>query len=200
MKIICHGDSLTEGADIEKAYIWTSLIEHHLRVPVVNHGIGGDTTAGMLSRFPYEVAQQKPAIAILMGGTNDLWWDLDLNLIQANLAAMVSQAKYHDIAPVIGLPLPIRIEKAKAQEWAPPIKGYEHLATQINNLVEALKTTAEQREVPVLDFHHLFLDDQGAVKTSLLLDDGVHASRDGHRVMGVHAVEFIKKVFLFGSM
>ena len=81
MKIICHGDSLTEGVDVEKAYSWTSLVEHNLRVSVVNHGIGGDTTAGMLSRFPYEVAQQQPAIVILMGGTNDLWWDLELNLI-----------------------------------------------------------------------------------------------------------------------
>ena len=83
MKIICHGDSLTEGSDIEKAYTWTSILEHNLRVPVENHGIGGDTTAGMLSRLPYEVVQQQPAIVIFMGGTNDLWWDLELNLIPA---------------------------------------------------------------------------------------------------------------------
>jgi len=197
MKIICHGDSLTEGSDIEKAYNWTSLLEHNLRVSVVNHGIGGDTTAGMLSRFPYEVAQQQPAIVILMGGTNDLWWDLELNLIQANLSAMVSQAKYHDIAPVIGLPLPIWIEKAKAQEWVPPAKGYGHLAAQINNLAEALKATAKQWELPVLDFHHLFLNNQGMVKTSLFLDDGVHASKEGHLVMGVYAADLIKEVFHF---
>ena len=64
---------MTEGSDIEKAYTWSYLIEHNLRVPVLNHGIGGDTTAGMLSRFPLDVVQQLPDIVIFMGDTNDLW-------------------------------------------------------------------------------------------------------------------------------
>lgn len=197
MKIVCHGDSLTEGSDIEKAYTWTSLVEHNLRIPVLNHGIGGDTTAGMLSRLPYEVVQQHPVIVILMGGTNDLWWDLELNLIQANLHAMVCQAKYHGIAPVIGLPLPIWIEKASAQDWEPPAKGYEHLSSQITNLAETLKASADQWEVPVLDFHHLFLNNQGTVNEPLFLEDGLHPSKDGHRVMGVHTAKLIKDVFHF---
>jgi acyl-CoA thioesterase I len=195
MKIICHGDSLTEGSDIEKAYTWSSIVEYNLRIPVLNHGIGGDTTAGMLSRLPYDVVQQQPNIVILMGGTNDLWWDLELNLIQANLSAMVNQAKYHGIAPIIGLPLPFLIEKARAQEWRPPVKGYAHLSSQINHLKENLKTSADQWEVPVLDFHRLFLDDQGMVKMSLFLEDGVHAAKDGHRVMGRYAAKVIRDVF-----
>jgi len=36
-----------------------------------------------------DVVQQQPDIVIFMGGTNDLWWDLELNLIQANLSAMI---------------------------------------------------------------------------------------------------------------
>jgi len=197
MKIICHGDSLTEGKDIENAYTWTSLLEHNLRVPVLNHGIGGDTTAGMLSRLPFEVFQLKPSIVILMGGTNDLWWDLELNLIQANLSAMVCQAKYHGVAPVIGLPLPFWIEKASAQVWEPPVKGYAYLFERINSLVDTFKASADQWEVPVLDFHHLFLNDQGTIKTSLFLEDGVHPSKAGHRVMGVYAAKIIKDVFHF---
>jgi len=58
------------------------------------------------------------------------------------------------------------------QEWVPPAKGYAHLAAQINKLAEALKATAKQWEVPVLDFHHLFLNNQGMVKTSLFLRSG----------------------------
>ena len=195
MKIICHGDSLTEGSDIEKAYTWSSIVEYNLRIPVLNHGIGGDTTAGMLSRLPYEVVPQQPNIVIFMGGTNDLWWDLELNLIQANLSAMVNQAKYHGIAPIIGLPLPFLIDKASSQEWQPPVKGYAHLYSQINHLAENLKTSADEWEVPVLDFHRLFLDDQGMVKMSLFLEDGLHASKIGHRVMGTYAAKVIRDVF-----
>lgn len=197
MKILCHGDSLTEGRDIEKAYTWTGLVEHNLRIQVLNHGIGGDTTAGMLARLPLDVVQPRPDIVIFMGGTNDLWWDLELNLIRANLAAMVSQVQYHGIAPVIGLPLPIWIEKARAGDWEPPVNGYEHLSFRIGELACKLKTSAEQWEVPVLDFHSLFLDDHGSVKTSLFLDDGLHASKNGHRVMGIYAAEVLKDVFHF---
>ncbi len=46
----------------------------------------------MLARFPLDVVSLKPGIVILMGGTNDLWYDLDANLILANLSAMVNQA------------------------------------------------------------------------------------------------------------
>ena len=42
MKTICHGDSLTEGVELEKAYIWSSLLENQLKVSVINHGIIGD--------------------------------------------------------------------------------------------------------------------------------------------------------------
>ena len=48
-RILCHGDSLTEGTDIEAAYRWPSLLQNALGPEVINTGIGGDTTAGQLS-------------------------------------------------------------------------------------------------------------------------------------------------------
>ena len=44
-RILCHGDSLTEGTDIEAAYRWPSLMQNALGAKVSNTGIGGDTTA-----------------------------------------------------------------------------------------------------------------------------------------------------------
>ncbi|MCG8615176.1 MAG: GDSL-type esterase/lipase family protein [Desulfobacterales bacterium] len=197
MKIICHGDSLTEGRDIERAYTWSSLVQNNLEVTVLNHGIGGDTTAGMLSRFPFDIVQQKPDAVIFMGGTNDLWWDLELNLIQANLSAMVCQARYHGIASIVGLPLPIWIDKAREQEWEPPVNGYAHMSSKLSQLVKNLKSSAALWEVPVLNFHSLFLDDQNQVQTSMFLEDGVHAGKDGHRAMAIYAAKVIKEIFHF---
>ena len=42
-KIVCHGDSLTEAADLEKGYVWTALVENRLNLEIINSGIGGDT-------------------------------------------------------------------------------------------------------------------------------------------------------------
>jgi len=105
--IVCHGDSLTEGSDLSPHYAWPRLVENQVNVKVVNSGIGGDTSGGLLARFYPDVVRHKPDMVLIMGGTNDLWWDLDVNLIQANIFAMTCQAEYHNIVPVVGLPLPL---------------------------------------------------------------------------------------------
>lgn len=197
MKIICHGDSLTQGKDMEKFFAWTSLLENRLHVPVFNTGISGDTTAGMLARFPLDVVSLKPGIVILMGGTNDLWYDLDANLILANLSAMVNQAKFHDIAPVIGLPLPICVDAVSRMDWTPPSKGYAHLFRRIKDLVDRLVDEAAAWETPVLDFYHLFLDEQATAKPNWFLADGVHPAKRGHQAMAGHGAQVLGEVFCF---
>ena len=193
MKIICHGDSLTQGSDMAKPCTWTALLGNRLNTPVVNTGISGDTTAGMLARFAVDVVPQKPGVVILMGGTNDLWYDLEVNLILANLSAMVNQAKFHEIAPVIGLPLPICVDQVHRMDWAPPAKGYDYLFDRIRKLVEHLTAEAAAWEVPVLDFFHLFLDDHAMEMAAWFLADGVHPSKPGHRAMADLGARVLEK-------
>ena len=197
MKIICHGDSLTHGNDIEKNFTWTCLLENRLHLPVFNTGISGDTTAGMLARFFPDVVSRKPGIVILMGGTNDLWYDLDGNLILANLSAMVNQARFHDIAPVIGLPLPICVDQVSRMDWAPPSRGYAHLSGRIRDLVDRLAAEAAAWETPVLDFYHLFSEDPAAAKNNWFLADGVHPAKSGHRAMAVYGAQVLAEAFCF---
>jgi lysophospholipase L1-like esterase len=197
MKIICHGDSLTQGSDLVKPCAWTALLGNRLNTPVVNTGISGDTTAGMLARFAVDVVPQKPGIVILMGGTNDLWYDLDVNLILANLSAMVNQAVFYDIAPIIGLPLPICVEQVSRMDWTPPAKGYAYLSGRIRELVDRLAAEAAAWEVPVLNFYHLFLDDQAMEKTAWFLADGVHPGKPGHQAMAGHGAQVLAETFCF---
>ena len=97
-RIICHGDSLTEGKDIKVAYRWPSLLQNALGTEVINTGIGGDTTTGLLSRFSTDVIPRKPDLVILMGGINDFWWGLSINTVIANLFTMAYHAQFHGIA------------------------------------------------------------------------------------------------------
>ena len=91
--IVCHGDSLTEGADLEKSYTWPQLVENKVKVTVLNRGIGGDTSGGLLARFQQDVVQNKPDLVVILSGTNDLWWDLDINLILDNHLKGTSQSQ-----------------------------------------------------------------------------------------------------------
>jgi acyl-CoA thioesterase I len=195
-RIICHGDSLTEGTDIEEAYRWPSLLQNALGTEVINTGIGGDTTAGLLSRFATDVIPLKPDVVILMGGTNDFWWDLPVNIVLANLFSMAYQARFHGIAPLFGLPMPFDGDQAVKQPYSPPEGGYDNLLVKVKALGEKLKTGARESDIPVLDFHRLFMDDDHQLCSHLFLDDGVHANRQGHRQMAELAASQMGQLFL----
>jgi len=193
--IVCHGDSLTEGADLNPNYTWPLLVENQVTVKIINSGIGGDTSGGMLGRFYPDVVRHNPEMVLIMGGTNDLWWDLDNNLIQANLFAITCQAEYHNIAPVVGLPLPFCLEKVRQQKMMAPIRGWENCIEKLTRLVEALAISAGESDIACLDFYHLFLDDKGEVLGKYFLEDGLHPNKDGHLLMAAKAAELLKSTF-----
>lgn len=193
--IVCHGDSLTEGADLDINYTWPALVENELKVKVLNSGIGGDTTGGLVSRFYPDVVQRQPFIVVIMGGTNDLWWDLSINTIQANVFTMACQAQYHNISPVIGLPLPLFMEGIRKQDMMEPVSGYEKCLEKLSRLVNVLSISAEKNEIPCLDFYHSFLDDKGKVIGNYFLEDGLHPNKEGHRRMAEKTTQLLRSVF-----
>ncbi|UCF91143.1 MAG: hypothetical protein JSW39_23165 [Desulfobacterales bacterium] len=194
-KIVCLGDSLTEGTDVDKNYTWPALVANELRVEVLNRGIGGDTTGGLLGRFYFDVAQQRPDIVLIMGGTNDLWWDLDLNSIQANIFTMACQARYHQIAPVIGIPPPLFMPAVQTQDMLGPVAGFERCLQKLNHLASILMHSAQTSDIPCIDFYHLFLDRQGEVIGAYFLEDGLHPNKAGHRAMAARIVATLRNLF-----
>ncbi len=195
--IVCHGDSLTAGADLNLNYTWPLLVENRVKVKIINSGIGGDTSGGLLSRFYHDVIRHKPQMVLIMGGTNDLWWDLDINLILANIFAMTCQAEFHNIAPVVGLPLPLYMENVRQQKMMAPLGGWENCVQKLDRLVDALTTSARENDITILDFYHLFLDDSNAVQGKYFLEDGLHPNKDGHLLMAATAAQLLKSTFCF---
>ncbi len=195
--IVCHGDSLTEGADLEKSYTWPQLVENKIKVTVLNTGIGGDTSGGLLARFQHDVVQSKPDLVVILGGTNDLWWDLDINLILANIFAMACQAQYRDIVPVVGLPLPLFMENIRNQNMMAPIAGWDRCINKLSELVDALAVAAKESEIACLDFYHPFLDTNQKVRGDYFLEDGLHPNKQGQRLMAEKMVELLRTLFYF---
>jgi lysophospholipase L1-like esterase len=195
--MVCHGDSLTEGADLDKSYTWPQLVENKVRVTVLNKGIGGDTSGGLLARFQQDVVQNKPDLVVILGGTNDLWWDLDINLILANIFAMACQAQHRDIVPVVGLPLPLFMENIRNQNMMAPIAGWDRCINKLSELVNALAVAAKESEIACLDFYHPFLDTNQKVRGDYFLEDGLHPNKQGHRLMAEKMAELLQNLFYF---
>ena len=196
-RLACIGDSLTEGADFATGHPWPSLVGNALAVDISNFGIGGDTTQGMLSRFYPEIIQCKPDYVFIMGGTNDLWWDCEVKTVLGNIFSMVFQARYHDITPVIGLPLPVDVESAQKADFSPPLQGYDRLAEMLIDLVGKLKTYAANSEIAVIDLYQPFLVDDRKADCTLFLDDGLHPNLRGHQLIADNIIRSFRDIYRF---
>ncbi len=171
-KIVCMGDSLTEGYGIRPQSAWTSLLGQHFEI--INSGISGDTTAGMLSRFHPMVIDHHPSHVIIMGGTNDCSFNLPVDVIISNIMAMTKLARHHDIISIIGLPT--RCFFDHPPEFNDLFLSISSFVDRLDEFREKLQKMATFKDLMVIDFA------QG-LKEEYYLADGVHPNEAGHQMM-----------------
>lgn len=96
--ILILGDSLSAEYGIARGAGWVSLLEQRLRAErydynVVNASISGETTVGGKTRLPDLLARHRPAIVVVELGANDALRGLPLQSTEANLRAIVNDAR-----------------------------------------------------------------------------------------------------------
>jgi len=69
--IICFGNSITEGLGTSEGCDYPTLLSKKLGVPVINAGVGGDTTENAIRRLQRDVLDRDPKIVIVEFGGND---------------------------------------------------------------------------------------------------------------------------------
>jgi len=182
MKIVCHGDSLTEGYDIDLSLRWTDLLDLAFKGQIINSGISGDTTAGMLARFKPMVIDHKPTHVVITGGTNDVSHRIPFDLIISNIHAMTRQARYFGITSIIGLPTPVFVpDKVFAGQEADLMQEF---AVQIQKYRKRLMRFAIDDGWATIDFGE-------EMHADLFLSDGVHPNEAGQLVMMQNAKDIL---------
>ena len=185
-KIVCMGDSLTEGYGIRQGCSWPSILNHILPHEFINSGISGDTTAGMLARFHEMVITHKPEYVIIMGGTNDISFNVPDNQIIGNIVAMTRLARHHNIQSIIGLLPPFFIPKEYEDDSL-----FVELPVLYKRLIEYQDTLHKfilVDEQPNIDFSKNMLP-------NFYLFDGLHPNEKGHEVMAENAKEQLVRIF-----
>lgn len=166
MKLLCIGDSLTFGYEMEISKRWTNLLEESLKIEVFNYGINGDTTSGMLSRLMNALSDVKPTHTLIFGGTNDLWFGLKSEFIISNIYAMTKQAIFAKSIPVIGVPTP-SFDLAElnfvGENYSERLRGFnqtliKHCLNKDNHYIDFTKYMTEEH----------------------FMDDGIHYNEKGH--------------------
>src|SRR5690242_12953114 len=101
LSIVCFGDSLTAGFQsptpdspgiAETPY--GAFLSERLggAASVTVSGVCGELTSEMAARFHRDVIEEAPDYAVILGGTNDLGWNLPPADIRGNLAGMYEAA------------------------------------------------------------------------------------------------------------
>lgn len=152
--------------------------------PYVGRGISGQTTPQMLVRFHQDVVALKPAVVVILAGTNDIAGNTGPStqtMIEDNLSAMTEIAKAHGIRVVLSSVLPVY-----DYPWKPGLEP----APKIIALNVWMKQFASEAGATYLDYHGAMVDARGGLPASLS-GDGVHPNEAGYRMMALLAEEAI---------
>lgn len=180
MKIICIGDSLTYGYGIKRSNIWTNLAKNKLNIDIINEGINGDTTGGMLSRFNNSVIAKKPDVVFMMGGTNDLIAGATLGVIQANIMAMVHQSFNKLIIPIIGIPSKVDIKNIR-KDWA-EFSDFYKISSEMEKYKSWIIEFSKTFGVNYIDFNSE-IDSIASFLNENIYIDGLHLNEVGQKIM-----------------
>jgi hypothetical protein len=105
---------------------------------------------------------------------------------------MAYQAQYYGIVPLFGLTLPFDAHQAQIQNDNGPEAGYKKLFEKIEQLNSRIIDLAQADDIPVINFHDLFLTGDRKVRTEYYLEDGVHPNELGHQRMAALADSILK--------
>jgi lysophospholipase L1-like esterase len=162
--VVFVGDSLTGN--------WKSLAKTFPGLKVANRGIGGDTSRGVLFRFREDVLDLKPRAIVLLAGTNDLSAHGNPADAEANIAAILAQAREQNPAlPIVLCKLPPRDSST-----APTKPGaFDDLNARI------AKLGAGKEHLIVLDLFTPLANPDGKPKAEFFADDHLHLAEPGYQ-------------------
>jgi lysophospholipase L1-like esterase len=173
-RVVLMGDSITDHWDAAQGLASKNL-------NIINRGIGGQNTSQMLLRFEDDVIALKPAVVVILGGTNDLRAYVGdpaavgpsaLQRIARNITAMSDIAKARDIKVVLATVPPVGADREKVSRDAGAIKA-------VNAWITAF---AVERGYPIADYHAALVDASGVLPEALSAD-GIHPNAQGYDAM-----------------
>ncbi|WP_345788028.1 SGNH/GDSL hydrolase family protein [Gemmatimonas sp.] len=168
-RVVFMGNSITEG--------WVRYFPAQFpNKPYIGRGISGQTTPQMLLRFRQDVIALKPAVVVILAGTNDIAGNTGastLGMIQDNIASMAELAAANNIRVVLCSVLPVFDYR-----WKPGLEP----APKIVALNAWIRQYAASHRHAYVDYHTPMADARQGLRAEYGAD-GVHPNEAGYRVM-----------------
>jgi len=168
-RVVFYGDSITDA--------WARKPEQFFPgKPYVGRGISGQTTPQMVVRFQQDVVHLKPAVVVILAGTNDIAGNTGPStpeMIEDNFMSMLAIARANSIRMVVASILP-----ADHYNWRPEAQPAE----LIKAMNVRLKALCEHEHLVYLDYYSTMANAKGGLDPELAAD-GVHPTAKGYAVM-----------------
>ncbi len=168
-RVVFFGNSITEGWAPHFAAMFPGK-------PYIGRGISGQTTPQMLIRFRQDVVALKPAVVVILAGTNDIAGNTGPStqaMIADNLIGMAEIAKANGIRVVLSSVLPV-----SDYPWKPGLEP----GPKIVALNTWMREYAASHGAIYLDYHSAMVYEKLGLNPDLAAD-GVHPTEKGYRMM-----------------
>lgn len=91
LTVIAFGDSLTVGYGVPPGKNFVTYLSEEVKIPIINAGHRGDTTADALVRLQDDVLDKKPDIVLILLGGNDYLKGYSDEAVRENMQIMVKK-------------------------------------------------------------------------------------------------------------
>lgn len=187
MKLICLGDSLTFGYGVRLHQRWTTLIGEKTGWDVVNLGIPGDTTGGMLARLQVKIMPELAQYSfdtmprvLVMGGGNDILYSGTDSIARANLGSILHQLLSAGVQPIALSPLPIAVQDVNSS-WG-RVVDFQASQALLIHYKQWMQHFCDAFGIPYIDLYDLFLQSDNSANPALFID-GLHPTPEGHQLI-----------------
>jgi lysophospholipase L1-like esterase len=170
-RVVFFGDSITDMWKLDESFPG----KHY-----INRGIGGQTTPQMLVRFRQDVIDLRPAVVVILAGTNDLAGNTgpeQVGQIEGDYASFAQLARANGIRVVFSSVLPINGYTRHALNFF-----LQRSPEKISELNEWQKKYCAENGIVYLDYFSAMADEHGYLKQDLT-EDGLHPNAAGFAVM-----------------
>lgn len=172
------GDSLTYGYGVRPKDNWVNKLKDSYKLIIHNKGVNGSTTTDMLVRFQEDVLNLKPTSLFIMGGTNDLLSNRNIQSIVNNIELMIKDSLTNDIEVIIGTPPNIIPEVANRLFMK--CDTYNYCKESLPILRELLIKLCNTYSLEYIDFYEVT---QNTDNIESLYLDGIHFNPQGQDLL-----------------
>lgn len=200
MVIVFQGDSITDGGrflepnGIGKGYVAQVkkfLEERYPGTTVYNRGVGGNSSVDLVARWQEDTLSLKPDIVVVMIGVNDIWKKFNKNDPTSDAdyeknVETVLQASKNQGSKIVLIEPYLFYHGLASEEWREEYEGKRKAARKL----------AEKYADAFIPAQDVFMQMEQVFNWNLMVNDGVHPTAFGVRLLASMCIEALENLIL----